>query len=99
VPYKINIYEKGDFFKQHQDSSEPSLVATIIYHLSGDTECFVINGNVIWESDNNVCMFYTDIQHEVRQTLCNRQTITFKVYNNNKHNASDFNAVDHFCNG
>lgn len=80
VPYKINYYGHGDFFLPHRDHPEPNLIATIVFHVEGDTKAFYIDG-VQWDaSQNNVCMFFTDVLHEVKPVTNHRETITFKVY-------------------
>ena len=80
TPYKINIYEKGDFFEPHTDSPEKNLLGTIVFHVSGDYDCMMVE-NTIWTKDHgNVLMFYTDVLHQVNPVKSNRQTITFKVW-------------------
>lgn len=80
IPYKVNYYGHGDFFLPHRDHPEPNLISTIIFHVEGDTKAFSIDG-VQWDArQNNVCMFFTDVLHEVKPVDNHRETITFKVY-------------------
>lgn len=79
-PYKINIYEEGDFFESHRDSPTNGTIGTIILNIIGDSECFVINDNVQWKNIFNVCMFYTDVLHKVVPVICYRETLTFQVF-------------------
>jgi hypothetical protein len=81
VPYKINIYEKGDFFDEHRDSPTDSLIASIVVNIRGPTENFVIDNNVVWKKEfGNVCMFYTDVLHKVTPVPGYRETLAFNVF-------------------
>jgi len=80
VPYKINIYEKGDFFVEHVDSPEKDLLATIVVHVCGNYECMYIDEELWYDYDGDIAMFYTDVKHEIKPVANYRQTITFKVY-------------------
>ena len=44
VPYKLNIYEKGDFFAEHRDTPEDRLIATVVLHITGDYSCMEVDG-------------------------------------------------------
>lgn len=80
VPYKINFYEDGDFFKAHRDHPEPNLIGTVLIHIAGDTNAFIIDGEA-WDANKyNVCMFFTDVVHEVTPVKDFRETMSFKVY-------------------
>ncbi len=101
VPYKINIYESGDFFVAHKDTPEPNLIGTIIVHIDGDYDCMTIGDKVWSEKDGNVLMFYTDVLHEVKPVPNYRQTLSFKVFtqqrtinNNNICSQIEINDVD-----
>jgi hypothetical protein len=100
TPYKINIYEKGDFFNEHFDTPEKNLIGTIIIHVDGDYNCMTIE-NVLWDSMTlndvlweqnlgNVLMFYTDVLHKVNPVPSYRQTITFKVWSKCVSNNKEF---------
>lgn len=88
-PYKINLYEKGDFFSKHTDSPEKNLLATIIVNLYGEVSSMIIDGKE-WESKNrdsdwyhqNTCMFWTDVEHEVTPVKSRRISVSFKVFVN-----------------
>ncbi len=81
TPYKINIYEKDDFFDPHIDSPEKNLIGTIVFHLHGDYDCMMVE-NTLWKKEyGNVLMFYTDVVHQVNPVKSHRQTISFKVWN------------------
>lgn len=80
TPYKINIYNPGDFFNIHRDHPEPKLLGTIILHISGDQKSFYVEDE-LWDAEKyNVCMFYNDVPHQVKATTESRITISFKVY-------------------
>lgn len=81
VPYKINIYETGDFFVLHKDSPEENLIATIVVNLQGPTSEFYIDGKQ-WDKKYNICIFYADVEHEVKSVTAYRETLIFKVYKN-----------------
>ncbi|AYV76214.1 MAG: hypothetical protein Terrestrivirus5_36 [Terrestrivirus sp.] len=79
-PYKINIYEKGDFFTEHRDSPSRDLIATIVLHVDGEYDSMIIDGRT-WKSiDGNVLIFYSDVLHEVKPVVNYRETMTFKVF-------------------
>ena len=79
-PYKINIYEENDFFKEHRDSPSKNLIGTMIINIRGDSDCFEING-IKWDKlSGNVLMFYSDVLHSVTPVKGYRETMTFKVY-------------------
>lgn len=83
VPYKINIYQPGDFFKPHRDSPAKNLIATIVVHIEGEKEVFKVD-NTRWDEnynqDNDFCFFFTDVLHEVTPVNKYRETLTFKVF-------------------
>ena len=82
--YKMNIYEKGDFFTEHKDTPEKDLFATMIVHLEGDYDCMIIN-NIKWTKDlGNVAIFYTDVVHEIKPVPNYRRTVSLKVFLNNQ---------------
>jgi hypothetical protein len=91
-PYKINIYEKGDFFESHRDSPTNGTIGTIILNIIGDPECFIINDNIPWKNVYNVCMFYTDVLHKVEPVTCYRETLTFQVFS--KTNDNTINSLN-----
>ena len=83
-PYKINIYEQGDFFKAHRDSPSKDLIATIVLHVSGERKVFVVDGQKWDDNDDyhesDLCIFFTDVLHEVKPCKDYRETVTFKVF-------------------
>lgn len=80
IPYKINLYEPGDFFNVHRDNPEPKLLGTILLHVNGDTQSFYIE-DTLWDAEKyNVCMFYNDVPHQVKSPSKRRITVSFKVY-------------------
>lgn len=80
TPYKINLYDPGDFFNVHRDHPEPKLLGTILLHVSGDQKSFYVEDE-LWDAEKyNVCMFYNDVPHQVKATSESRITISFKVY-------------------
>lgn len=80
VPYKINIYEAGDFFVEHRDTPEKDLIATAVVHVDGDYGTMVIDGYTWYEMCGDVLFFYPEVLHEVKPVPNYRETITFKVY-------------------
>lgn len=80
VPYKINYYEDGDFFTSHRDHPEKDLIGTILFHIAGDEKSFFINEEMWDATYQNVCMFFTDVPHEVKPVKNYRETMSFKVY-------------------
>lgn len=79
-PYKINIYEKGDFFAEHRDSPSKDLIATIVVHVDGEYGSMVVDGEIWQKDDGNVLIFYSDVLHEVKPVKEYRETMTFKVF-------------------
>lgn len=87
VPYKMNIYEEGDFFVEHQDSPEENLLGTLVYvavpgevlHYS-DRYPFHLNGKSIREKRSTLVFFQPEIPHEVKPVAGKRITYTFKVF-------------------
>lgn len=86
VPYKMNIYEKGHFFKRHVDTPEENMIATIICDTDGYPfqECFKIDDTIWTRKKGNMCIFYSDVPHEVLPLDGYRETFTFKVYCTNQ---------------
>lgn len=79
VPYKINIYKEGDFFSPHRDSPESGLLATLIWHIEGQKNKMIIDGES-WQEGNNIAIFFPDVIHEVKPVDRYRETISFKVF-------------------
>jgi len=79
-PYKINIYEKGDFFAEHRDSPSRDLIATIVVHIDGEYDSMVIDGKTWRSTDGNILIFYSDVLHEIKPVTNYRETMTFKVF-------------------
>jgi hypothetical protein len=89
-PYKINIYEKGDFFDEHSDSPADGLIGTIIVNMKGPSHTFIIDQKVAWKEDfGEICMFYTDVLHKVNSVPSYRETLTFKVFLNQNDSDQD----------
>lgn len=80
VPYKVNIYEEGDFFTEHRDSPDEGLIGTLIYVYESNTGCFHLDGKPIAEGDGTIIFFQPEILHEVKPVSKKRITITFKVF-------------------
>jgi len=88
-PYKLNIYDKGSFFKVHKDTpSTKNMIGTLIYSLTSDYEGghLVIshNGNTVSHAlkKHEYLFMYANCDHEVKEvTEGTRITLTFKVYN------------------
>lgn len=79
IPYKLNIYEPGDFFKSHVDTPEANLLGTMILHMYGDYECMKINDHLWKQEDGNLLMFYSDQPHEILPVKSLRITLILKV--------------------
>lgn len=83
VPYKINIYQRGDFFKAHRDSPAKNLIATIVVRIEGEKGVFKVDSSE-WEEnyteDLDFCIFFTDVLHEVTPVNKYRETLTFTVF-------------------
>lgn len=97
VPYKVNIYQPGDFFTVHRDSPEDRLLATMIWQVAGNSRDMVIDGKP-WEY-GDVAVFFTDVLHEVKPVTKYRETISFKVYRKgnvalNPHDTPEFQLLD-----
>lgn len=83
-PYKVNLYEQGDFFTMHRDSPEPNLLATMLVLLYGDGKSLEVDGKP-WNTEpynhgGNVCVFWTDVLHEIKPVASTRVTLAFKVF-------------------
>lgn len=87
-PYKINIYEEGDFFVRHKDSlTNKNMIGTIVYCIYDDYEGGEFN---IYHEDmkktfslkkDDWIFFYSNCDHEVLPiTKGTRITISFKVF-------------------
>jgi hypothetical protein len=88
-PYKLNVYNKGSFFKVHKDTpSTKNMIGTIVYSLTSDYEGghLIINHNgqtIDHKLNKHEFIFmYANCDHEVTEVTegC-RITLTFKVYN------------------
>lgn len=92
VPYKINLYQKGDKFIGHKDTPDKNLVGTFLLGLSheeSDSLKVLTRPNAshnqydIWE-DSRIgtwCAFHADVPHEVEHNEdCIRATMSFKIY-------------------
>lgn len=97
-PYKINLYQKGDFFKRHRDTPSKNMIGTLLINLSQNpNECddnyhsndgiLCLNNDEYYWNPVNIrewCGFYADIEHEVKPIIGDwiRATLSFKVYAN-----------------
>jgi hypothetical protein len=81
TPYKLNVYQNGDFFTDHQDTPEPNLVATVVILISGKSNAMVLEDSQKWEKGEMLIMF-PDVLHRVDPVDEYRETMTFKVHSN-----------------
>lgn len=66
VPYKINVYRRGDFLIAHADSPEEKLIGTTLIDLSKRHNSSFRVDNKKWKTrENNTCSFYANLIHEV----------------------------------
>lgn len=88
IPYKINIYQKGDFFLSHTDSPEKGLIGTVLIDLSKEFGKDFKLQETYWDpSIRNTLLFYSDLLHKVKPTTNNfRITLAFKIYKLNSIN-------------
>jgi len=95
--YKINLYEKGDFFVKHKDSPSKNLIGTLLYSLQQDenenrklNNVFYVHDSTgkihCWNEHYPFIGFYGNLIHEVKPVVTNRVTIAFKVYSDNEDN-------------
>jgi len=86
IPYKINLYGKGDYFKRHRDTPDKNLVGTILVSLTSyfGNNNLIVDNKYEWIacSSGNYCCFYADVEHEVSPVIDEkiRATLAFKVY-------------------
>ena len=91
VPYKLNLYKKGDYFPQHLDTPETNLIATMVVSLHCDyvqnvTTALIVRDKHWIVRENSYgfrlpwCAFFTDVVHEAPESQANRATLTFKVF-------------------
>jgi len=90
-PYKLIIYEKGNFFKKHKDSmSTDKMIGTIILSLTSD----YTGGTLVVEhcsqrkefklNEREWVFLYGDCDHEILPVESgHRITMTFRVYSEN----------------
>lgn len=81
VPYKINIFEKGDFFKPHPDSPSPFLLATAVVSVRGKSSELVLHDDgKEYPFEGDVCLFLPEVWHEVKPVSEYRETVTYKIF-------------------
>ncbi len=89
-PYKVNIYDKFDHFKEHRDTPKENLVGTVVFSLTnanyGNSSGLYlkVNGEQVRfdEEANNWIGFYPDIYHKVKYFTSenHRVNISFKIF-------------------
>jgi hypothetical protein len=102
VPYKINLYKKGDKFISHKDTPAKNLIGTFLLGMShkhkGTSFKVETRPNFSWNkyeywSGSNVgdwAAFLADVPHEVNHENDNvRATMSFKIYSANEDNDID----------
>jgi hypothetical protein len=105
VPYKINLYKKGDKFVGHKDTPDKNLIGTFLLGMSYKKceRSFKVdvcpNAKYKWDryetwGESQVgtwCAFYADVPHRVKHKNDTiRATMSFKIYSND----SDFEMSD-----
>lgn len=89
VPYKLNVYGKGGFFKSHVDSpTEPGMIGTVVVALPSEHEggeLIVDKKEISFSSKSKESLiqyaaFFSDLPHEIKPVTSGfRITITFRL--------------------
>lgn len=83
--YKLHIYQEGGMFKPHRDTiHDPNHVATMVVQLPSEFtggELVLHHNGATVETEGNIFMFYTDVEHEVRPVTSGvRMVLQFDLY-------------------
>lgn len=97
--YKLHIYKEGGMFKPHRDTiHDPNHVATMVVQLPSaftGGQLVLHHNGVRVETEGNVFMFYTDVEHEVLPVTSGvRMVLQFDLYDESDPLSDDEKSID-----